>query len=241
MGTSISVVANKRNWNLSDLFTDLEKSKAPETIREYPEDILTLSCCLQRTAYNQPNGARFNRSLNNPDLPPLVTDLDRMKAENIRKYYKDKLLMFTLQGRELTKYRKDLQKFLHGSVTHVPDSLVGIVYRLPYFYDYDKEVDDIFKSSYFKNNRLPDMREDKQRDLTFLKKIENQRRHVNNIEYWFQDSQLNKVMFSIKADNPLLALLDRQIGGGSLSLNCRYNLRKKDFNEYFTIEKWTFV
>jgi len=240
MGTSISVVANKK-WSLSDLFTDMEKSKAPDTIREYPEDILTLSCCLQRTAQGKEPGARFNRSLSNPDLPQLVTDLDRMKSENIRRYYSEKLIMLTLQGRELTKYRKDLQKFLHGNFKNVPDSLVGIVYRLPYFYDYDRQVDDIFESSYFKNNRLPDMREVKERDLTFLKKIENQRRNVDNVEYWFQDSQLNKVMFSVKADNPLLELLDRYINAGNVGIVGKYNVRKKDLNEYFTIEKWSFV
>jgi hypothetical protein len=179
--------------------------------------------------------------LNSPELPAQVNDLDRQKAENIRKYYKDKLLMLTLQGRELTKYRKDLQKFLHGNPLQVPDSLAGIVYRLPYFYDYDKEIDGIFQSSYFKNNNLPNMREPVQRDLKFLKRIENQRRRMNNIEYWFEDDKLNKVMFSITGDNPLLTLLDRHIGNTGLSITGKYFLRKKDLNEYFVMEKWSFV
>lgn len=243
MGTSSVnvVVSNQKKvpWSLEDLFKQVEESKAPDTVREYLEDILAISCCIQRLSYNETN--KFNRSLNSPDIPKEVNDLDRKKSANIRKYYKDKLLMLTLQGRDLTKYRRDLQKFLHGDAFSVPDSLAGIVYRLPYFYDYDREIDDIFQSSYFKNNKLPDMREILPRNLKFLKKIENQRRSVNNIEYWFEDDMLNKVMFSIAADNPLLTLLDRHINNTGLSIIGRYYLRKKDLNEYFVMEKWSFV
>lgn len=243
MGTSSVnvIIANKKRapWSLEDLFKQVEESKAPDTIRTYLEDVLAISCCIQRLSKNENN--KFNRSLNSPDIHTEVNDLDRQKAANIRKYYKDKLLMMTLQGRELTKYRKDLQKFLHGDVQKVPDSLSGIVYRLPYFYDYDKEVDDIFQSSYFKNNRLDDMHQPVQRNLKFLKKIENQRRSVNNVEYWFEDDTLNKVMFSITHDNPLLTLLDRHIDNKGLTISGRYYLRKKDLNEYFVLEKWSFV
>jgi hypothetical protein len=242
MGTSsVQTLKNntKRSWSLDDIFKQVEGELAPDTTRTYLEDILAISCCIQRLSNSDSN--RFNRSLNSPELPAQVNDLDRQKAENIRKYYKDKLLMLTLQGRELTKYRKDLQKFLHGNPLQVPDSLAGIVYRLPYFYDYDKEIDGIFQSSYFKNNNLPNMREPVQRDLKFLKRIENQRRRMNNIEYWFEDDKLNKVMFSITGDNPLLTLLDRHIGNTGLSITGKYFLRKKDLNEYFVMEKWSFV
>lgn len=243
MGTSAVnvIVTNQKRapWSLEDLFTQVEQSKAPDSIKVYLEDVLAISCCIQRLSKNDNN--RFNRSLNSPDLHTEVNDLDRQKATNIRNYYKDKLLMITLQGRELTKYRKDLQKFLHGDTHKVFDSLSGIVYRLPYFYDYDKEVDDVFKSSYFKNNRPNDMLNPVERNLKFLKKIENQRRNVNNIEYWFEDDALNKVMFSITHNNPLLTLLDRHIDNKGLAVNGRYYVRKKDLNEYFVLEKWSFV
>lgn len=243
MGTSSVnvIVANKKKmpWSLEDLFKQVEESKAPDTIRVYLEDVLAISCCIQRLSKNENN--KFTRSLTNPDIHTEVNDLDRQKATNIRMYYKDKLLMLTLQGRDLTKFRKDLQKFLHGDAQQVPDSLSGIVYRLPYFYDYDKEVDEIFQSSYFKNSRLSDMSQPVQRNLKFLKKIENQRRHINNMEYWFQDDMLNKVMFAIKTDNPLMNLLDRHIDNNGISIIGRYYLKKKDLNEYFVMEKWSFV
>jgi hypothetical protein len=220
---------------------DHNTNKKEDKISEYPEDILALSCCIQRMSYGLSPGSRFNKSLQAEQLGSLVTDLDRQKAQNIRKYYSEKLLMLTLQGKELTKFRKDLQCFLNSDATKVLESQHGIVYRLPYFYDYDKSVDEIFKSSYFKNSQVSDMKEPVQRDLKFLKKLEIQRKHIDNIEYWFEDTKLNKVMFSIASNNPLLDLLDRHISDGKMSVVSKYTLRKKDLNEYFVMDRWSFV
>ena len=242
MGTSsVQTLKNntKRSWSLDDIFKQVEGELAPDTTRTYLEDILAISCCIQRLSNSDSN--RFNRSLNSPELPAQVNDLDRQKAENIRKYYKDKLLMLTLQGRELTKYRKDLQKFLHGNPLQVPDSLAGIVYRLPYFYDYDKEIDGIFQSSYFKNNKQDDMNQLNIRNLTFVKKIENHRKHTHSVEYWFTD-KLNKVMLDFPISNPLLSLLDEKINKGSLRITSKYVRRRKDLNEFFVCaDKWVFA
>lgn len=243
MGTSsvATILSNKHKltWNLDDLLKQADKK--PDEIKEYPDDILAISCCIQRLAYNQPAHTRFSRSLNNPDIEKLVTDLDRKKAENIRKYYNEKLVMLTLQGRDLTKFRKDLQKFLNSDSTKVLESLCGIVYKLPYFYDYDKSIDSIFKSIYYKNTRPNDMSLQVRRELKFIKKIENQRKHSSNYEYWFEDNQLNKVMFSIATNNPLLELLDRHINDDRLSVAAKYYMRKKDLNEYFVMENWSFL
>ena len=229
----------KAPWSLNDLFKQVESK--PDEIKTFSEDVLVLSCCIQRLANNQSPSMRYSRSLNSDELPALVSDLDRQKAKNIRKYYNDKLLVLTLQGKQLTKFRKDLQKFLNSEPDKVLESLCGIVYRLPYFYDYDKAVDDIFKSSYFKNTRFNDMHELVKRNLKFVAKIENQRKHSNNTEYWFEDESLNKVMFSITTNNPLISLLDRHINNDGCSVVTRYYLRKKDLNEYFVMENWSFV
>lgn len=243
--TNVNVVtqiqSRKVKSTLDDLLSVWSKSEKEDVVKLFPEDVLAISCCIQRLAHNQPSHTRFSRSLNNPDIEKEITDLDRKKAENIRKYYGEKLTVLTLQGRELTKFRKDLQKFLNSDSTKVLESLCGIVYKLPYFYDYDKSVDSIFKSMYFKNARPNDMSQPVRRELKFVKKIENQRKHSNNYEYWFEDEALNKVMFSIATNNPLLELLDRHINNDRLNVVTRYYMRKKDLNEYFVMENWTFV
>ena len=225
---------------LDEMLTSWNEEKK-DTIKEFPEDVLVISCCIQRLAHNESAAHRYSRSLDSPDVKTQITDLDRKKAENIRKYYNHKLLTLTLQGRELTKFRKDLQQFLISDPTKVLESMCGIVYKLPYFYDYDKSVDDIFKSVYFKNNRPSNMNEKTNRSLTFIKKIENQRKHSNNVEYWFEDEQLNKVMFSIATNNPLLELLDRHIDSDKVTVATKYYVRKKDLNEFFVMENWSFL
>lgn len=242
--TTSNVITQIQNRKLRPTLDEMLTSWAEEkkdTIKEFSEDVLVISCCIQRLAHNEAVSQRFSRSLTSPTVIDQITDLDRKKAENIRKYYNHKLLTLTLQGRELTKFRKDLQKFLISDPTKILESLCGIVYKLPYFYDYDKSVDDIFKSVYFKNVRISDMHENANRNLNFIKKIENQRKHSNNIEYWFEDQQLNKVMFSIATNNPLLQLLDRHINNDKLNVVAKYYVRKKDLNEYFVMENWSFV
>lgn len=243
MGTSsVATILSKKNkasWSLEDLFKQAEAVKSADTIREYPEDILTLSCCLQRLVHDRTN--KFSRSLTDPELPTQVTDLDRKKAENIRKYYKDKLMVLTLRGQKLTKYREDLHNFLYSQPTKVLDSHMGMVYKLPYFYDYDKQIDDIFKSIYAVNKKDKSMAEESVRKLTFIKKVEIQRRHINNVEYWFEDDQLNKVMIDFPITNTLLPLFDNLVNQGPVAINTRYYTKRKDMNDYFVTNKWSFA
>jgi hypothetical protein len=131
---------------------------------------------------------------------------------------------------------------LYSDPTKVLESLVGLVYKLPYFFDYDKEFDDIFQSSYFKNNKQDDMNQSIIRNLTFVKKIENDRKHSHILEYWFTDDKLNKVMLDFPVSNPLLSLLDEKIDKGPLRITSKYIRRRKDLNEFFVCaDKWVFA
>jgi hypothetical protein len=233
---------NRGNTNavLEDIFSSWVSETKKDTTNEYPLDILVLSCALQRTTQGQPFSARFNRSLNNPELKDLATDLDVQKASNIRDYYKNKLIMLTLRDYKLTKFRSDLNQFLYSDPTKVLESHTGLVYKLPYLYDYDQEVDEIFQSSYFRNNQDNSMTETMTRKLSFIKKVEKQRKHSHSIEYWFNDG-LNKVMLDFPVANPLLHLLDEKINQGPLCINARYFKRRKDLVEFFVCDKWSFA
>lgn len=239
----LTVINNRQGQHkISDPFTtwmdDLE-TKKKDVIQEFSEDVLAISCCIQRLA-NGDAGGRFSRSLTSIHVASQVTDLDRQKAQNIRKYYGEKMTVLILQGRELTKFRKDLQQFLVMDALKVPESMCGMIYKLPDFYDYDMGIDEIFKSMYFKNSKVSNMNDYANRKLKFIKKIGNQRKHSSVMEYWFNDESLNKVMFKIDTNNPLITLLDRHIIDGKLDILGKYHLRKKDLNEYFVMEKWAF-
>lgn len=231
---------NNTNIVLEDILSGWASDKKKDEIKDYPVDILVLSCCMQRTTNGQSLASRFNKSLDNPELKNMITDLDVQKASNIRDHYKNKLIMLTLRDYQLTKFRNDLNKFLYSDPTKVLESHIGLVYKLPYLYDYDKEIDSIFESSYFRNNKDASMTEAATRRLSFIKKIENQRKHSNTVEYWFHDG-LNKVMLQFPVDNPLLHLLDEKISQGPISINTKYYRRRKDLVEFFVCDKWSFA
>jgi hypothetical protein len=231
---------NKTNTVIEDIMNSWVSETKKHNIDEYPMDILVLSCAMQRTTQGQPYSARFNRSLTNPELKEWVTDLDVQKASNIRDYYKNKLIMLTLRDYKLTQFRTDLNQFLYSDPTKVSGLHVGLVYKLPYLYDYDQEVDDIFQSSYFRNNQDNSMTETMTRKLSFIKKVEKQRKHSHSVEYWFHDG-LNKVMLDFPVANPLLHLLDEKINQGPICINARYFKRRKDLVEFFVCDKWSFA
>ena len=236
----LSEIKNRQVRPTLDEILDSIHTKKSEKIVVYLDDILTISCCLQRLA-KQDNVNPFSRSLSTLGIEKQINDLDRKKSENIRKYYNEKITVLILQGKQLTKFRKDLHMFLNTDVYKMPDTYIGMVYKLPYFYDYDKVIDEIFGSSYYKNERITDLAEVKTRNLTFIKKVANIRKNSNAIEYWFTDSELNKVMFSLPSNNQLLGLLDQHLSDGKLNVSTKYHIRKKDAREFFVMDKWSFV
>lgn len=240
MGTSsVASVHKISTKTLDEILLQLKETTKKDVLKFFGEDILTISCCIQRLTVNSPIKARFTRCLDTFDIT-LITDLDRKKSENIRKYYNDKLVVLMLKGHEFTDFRKDLHKFLNSDGNKVLESMYGLVYRLPYFYDYDKSIDSIFKTSYFKNTRQIDMTSNLFRRLNFIKRIENIRKFINHIEYWFEDQSLNKVMFTIDINNPLLPLLDNYINNNTnINVKGRYYEMSKDHKEYYKLEKWS--
>lgn len=218
---------------LDDVFANWAEVKKDE-VRTYTDDVLALSCMIHRTGSKS--------GLNSGMSAELITQDDRDKAANIRKYYQDKLTLLALKDKSLTKFRKDLHDFVYNHVNTLPDSYVGMVYKLPAFYKYDQEIDGIFKSIYYKNTNDATTHVALDRRLSLIKKVHNKRRSSDHVEYWFDDMMLNKIMIRFDAKNPLLKLFDDKVNQGTLDINTRYYVHMKDFNRYYTCgDNWTFV
>jgi len=236
----LTQIVNRKNGtngavlDLNDVFASWSESNKKDEIRTYPDDVLALSCAIQRTGSK--NGLSTGMS------NEVINDLDREKADRIRKYYQNKLTLLALKDKSLTKFRKDLHNFIYNHTNTLPDSYVGMVYKLPSFYDYDKEIDDVFKSIYYKNTGDQTTHVNLDRRLSLIKKVHNKRKHTDSIEYWFDDMMLNKIMIRFDAKNPLLKLFDDKVNSGMLDINARYYVHLKDFNRYYTVgDNWTFV
>lgn len=235
----MKILRQNQTLSLADIFTEVEnqnlRPKNKET--EYKENLLTLSVCLQRLTNI---GQGSIHSLHSESLVEQITDEDRIRAEQIRSFYQKKLLHVALQGRTLTKYRDDLQKFLYNNTNKYTDSVVGMAYKLPYFYDYDVEMDVVFESSYV-TTKTSDIRYSGVKKLQFVRSISNQQRYQKAIEYWFVDDLGDKYMLSFSKDDLLLPLFNKHISSGYLNLEGVFYKKRKDSREYFNSMKFSFT
>lgn len=236
--SNILAQVNKRNnlMNLDEIFDNYareELSKIRELI--FKEDLLTLSVCAQRLT--KADGS-YN-DLSSEYLVEKVTDDDRARSDEIRKYYQQKLLHLTLQGTKLTKYREDLQNFLYNDTNKYKEGFVGLAYKLPYFYDYDQELSNIFDSGFVTTKRSSDSQGIKK--LTFVKSILNSQRSHKSVEYWFKDDLGDRYMISFSKDDLLLPLLDKHISSGYIELTGMFYKKKKDNREFFNSHKFSFL
>jgi hypothetical protein len=199
------------NWGDSiTLNSNVKKYEVFETT----EDILALSVTWHRLRPLISHG--ISKIINPINRPTKLTDEilfremtqeDRNRAEVIRDYYSKKLMMFTLKGQALSKYRKDLNTFIHGDCKVVKEEMMPLVYRLPEFYEYDVGVDEMFLEldTRFQGSKIssPAIK-----TLTPVKKFIVKRKHRKFIEYWLKDIENKPYKIEINSNNELIHLWD---------------------------------
>ena len=243
-----SISLNNLNSNVSTWLNDITASHSPQVkkyeVYETPEDILALSCTMQRLRKEQP-GVKF-RILDTTVINN-VTHGDKVKAQAMRDYYSKKIMMGKLTEKfAMTQYRQDMNQFIHGEVTRIKSSDIGMACFLPTFYDEDVELDTV-KCQLTLDQGFEAM--DKKFTpksmqtsvvLTPLKKITRKTRNKVMFQYWFTDDKLNAgVMLELPKDNPLLHIWDFMFENEStIKINGTYVRRKLDNFEHFSITKW---
>jgi hypothetical protein len=199
------------NWGDSiTLNNNVKKYEVFETT----EDILALSVTWHRLRPLISHG--ISNIINPSNRPTKLTDEilfremtqeDRNRAELIRDYYSKKLMMFTLKGQALSKYRKDLNTFIHGDCKVVKEEMMPLVYRLPEFYEYDVGVDEMFLEldTRFQGSKISSPAV---KTLTPVKKFIVKRKHRKFVEYWLKDNENKPYKIEINSNNELMHLWD---------------------------------
>jgi hypothetical protein len=230
--------------SLSGLNSDYHKVKRYE-VCESPEDTLALSVTWKRLrdAGKSTSGKILDRQLFDE-----VTDADREEAKVIRDYYSKKIMMWKLKGdKPFTPYREDLNKFVHSDGTIVRNDMMGLIYYLPIFHQYDTELD-VVKDLVTTNQSFKKMDEShtpKVMTLTAslepLKKIAKKRKRATTIEYWFKDNKVNSaVVMTLDKKNPLEHIWENVFNTEKvLQIKGAYCRRKQDEFEYYSIDNWT--
>lgn len=206
-------------------------------------DILVLSCVLHRL---NKTGIKHRYSLwdldHLSDAQSNITDEDRKFAETIRMDFASKLVLYVLKFGELSQFKSDLNTFLNTDFKSneeysTPGKYLGMCHKLPYFYEYNQEQLALF-DNHSKKIVGPDKINDT-RVVRFLKKLDpNTRKTSNNVEYWFEDKNLNRIVVSINKSNPLLKILDKTIIDQTLILTAVFSKKINYTVEYYSTYQW---
>lgn len=203
---------------------------------ESNEDLLILSCVWYRLRDNKPYGVGIH-NLFDTTLFSNIQDVDRLLAASIRDYYSKKIMMMKLQGSPLTKFREDLNKFIHGDGRHFEEKICGLVYKLPEFYAYDTKFDLIVQECDKTVNEFNFRDNYKTHYLEHIGTLYPSHKRYKAIEYWFKNENNQLVRTSFEPRNPLLKVWEHIIKDG-VKLKALYYSKNRDNIGYFDALKF---
>lgn len=211
-------------------------------VYEISQDLLALSVCWARLRKERKENAGLKlyapiSKLLDSELFRQVSSDDIAHANNIRDYYSKKIVMWKLKGITLTNFRNDLNTFIHSDGKMFKENMMPLVYRLPEFYDYDIE----FEQMSLEHNKEITKLSTPNKELKFIKKLFVNNRRLKRSEYWFSDANNNLVNINFDVNNPLLSLLDVTLSKGDITLDGPYSKRNRDGTEYLRVDKVKFV
>ncbi len=151
------------------------------------------------------------------------------RAEQIREYYKKRLFFGAMTNKfSKTRFRGDLQACLEREdIYTVPSNEIGMLARLPDFYEEDITRDMLHKTC--KGNK-PETNSFWADDITVKYITKTKSRHGKNRQYcyWFK-KQDRALCFYIEGINPLINLLDDFLEPGkALQLQGGFTTRVQD-------------
>jgi hypothetical protein len=206
------------------------------TVLEIEEDLLVLSVVWQRLRNEKKSQPLGISTVLDRTLLDNVTQDDRVRAESIRDYYSKKFTVWSLNGMKLSNFREDLKIFIHSDGKIFTENMRPLVYRLPEFYDYDIEFDNMFSEHNMKVSRHG-LNDKITKKLTFTKKLIKRTRLNTMHEYWFTDEFDNLNLLSLRKETPLLSLLDLCIRE-PIVIETKLLTKVRDNREYNLIENY---
>jgi hypothetical protein len=175
-----------------------DKHQSPKA--SFSDDPLALSCASYRLYKEEPQ-----RRFTNIDLVN-ATQEDRVRAQAIRDYYNQRYTMRVLKGRQLTEYQQKTAQFLSG-LHHLTTEELGLLYKLPYFYEEDRALEQVVAETNSVEFRLPHLSEMNQYTLVPLVEIFKSRKSGEFVEFVYQDQNNQAVMMIVRAGDNMVSML----------------------------------
>lgn len=239
-------LANLNTIGISSLMSiDTHHAVKKYEVYESPEDLLALSVTMQRLKIEHNNMLTVYKLLERSVIDS-VKQSDRDKAKDIRDYYSKKIMFWKLKDINLSKYREDLNTFVHSDGLMFKEEMIGLAYHLPAFYNYDQDIDYI-RSCVDINQQFKKLDEESKprhlrivAELQPIKRIEKKRKRLDTVQYWFKDTVLNAgCLVSLVSKNPLQPVWDHIFDTEKvLKIDGLYRRVTLDDFEYFSINDW---
>lgn len=235
--------------NLSGSVTWDSNSSTNGNVKKYEvfetsEDILALSVTWHRLRLL---GNRIINTIRPTTLTDniLFTEInqeDRNRADIIRDYYSKKLIVMTLRGQRISKFRKDLNTFIHGDCKIVKEEMMPLIFRLPEFYDYDIQLQEMFRDL---NKQFEDTEDQAygaayggKKILKPMKKFVVKLRTNKFSEYWLKDDDNKAYKIEIPIENKLNHLWEHFFEQESIPLQGHFRHMERDGINYFHLKNW---
>jgi hypothetical protein len=218
-----------RQWG-ADLKDEADLSGSPRA--SFADDPLALSCASYRIYKNDPA-----RRFVNIDTVK-ATQEDRNQAQTIRSHYSNVYTMKVLKGRSLTEYQQKTAEFLSG-LYHLTTKELGLLYKLPYFYEEDLALDMVRTKTVSAEFTLPHLSELTEYTLTPLVEILKSRKGGEWTEFVYQDQHNHAVMIVVRASDNMTHMLRGLFRHPSIRVQAHTAIVKLDTEQPHNVKKLT--
>lgn len=198
----------------------------------FADDPLALSCASYRLYKEDPH-----RRFTNIDLVK-ATQEDRIQAQAIRDYYNQRYTMRVLKGKQLTEFQQKTAQFLSG-LHHLTTEELGLLYKLPYFYEEDRALEQVVAQTASTEFRLPHLSEMTEYTLTPLVEILKSRKGGEFVEFVYRDQNNHAVMMIVRASDNMVAMLRGLFRQPSIQVRGHTNIVKLDTERDHNARKLT--
>jgi hypothetical protein len=182
------------------------------SVTSMPKSSLLLgSVCAHRVNREDTNfiGSRL-KITDTSRLINFVTPEDHVRVEAIKKYFTKKNSLRVLSGSPQYKFHEDMNYVLTAPETEMINSkYFGLIYSLPFFYDYDTQIDALFQEYESSVDSLAKLGTSKLDIVPVVRtKLPSASRHV--FEYWFKTGPELKQLIKIPVtkDNTFRLMMD---------------------------------
>ena len=213
MTAQVLAISNTDTDALAELFAE-----KPDRTIQFEDDPIALSCAsyrLGQAGYGQYHD--FDMLKPEPE--------DRQQALNIRNYYRAKitwqLLARTQQQQPPTPFRQKLMGIIENTY-QITQSDLGILYRIPYFYQEDTAHDAIF-ADLPRYEIIRTIGENIEETFVLMQQVAVMRRARDTVEYWLRSANtVVPCMTAIDSKNMLKPLLDSVLSRGPVRLRANW-------------------